>query len=166
MKDEVRVTGCRLAVRFYLDSKVAPYREGVLKVRMREARRLVDRSSRVHDGPLGSNCSMSEEGALFRITVGNRDYHHLSLTGAGSGIVREPCGFAFVFAYLLVLGLSLRDSDTANQSLEALILAQAVEYRLYFQVDHEIIAFLKTLPQPFERALFIADAHTCHGRQP
>src|SRR5215469_8323554 len=116
MKDEVRVTGCRLAVRFYLDSKVAPYREGVLKVRMREARRLVDRSSRVHDGPLGSNCSMSEEGALFRITVGNRDYHHLSLTGAGSVIVREPCGFAFVFAYLLVLGLSLRDSDTANQS--------------------------------------------------
>jgi hypothetical protein len=48
---------------------------------------------------------------------------------------------------------SLRDSDAMNQGLEALILAQAVEYRLNFEVDHDVIAFLKTLLQPFERAL-------------
>ena len=43
------------------------------------------------------------------------------------------------------LELSLRDSDPTNQDLEALILAQAVEYQLDFEVDHEVIAFLKTL---------------------
>ena len=42
-----------------------------------------------------------------------------------------------VYAYLLPL-VFLRDSDAANQGLEALILAQAVEYRLDFEVDHKL----------------------------
>src|SRR5215469_6829031 len=78
----------------------------------------------------------------------------LSRVDAGSG------GFA-----CLLLRFSLWDSDVANQSLEALILAQGVEYRLDSEVDHQGVAFLKTLLQPFQRALLIADAHTRHSRQ-
>src|SRR6516162_4081295 len=63
------------------------------------------------------------------------------------------------------LRLSSRDSNATNQGLETLILAQGVEYRLDFEVDHHVVAFLKTLLQPLERALFVTDAHTRHGRQ-
>src|SRR5262249_968469 len=66
----------------------------------------------------------------------------------------------------LLIPSPLRDADAANQVLEALILVQAVEYRFDFEVDHEVVALLETLLQPFERALLIADAHTRHGRQP
>src|SRR5215468_470933 len=63
------------------------------------------------------------------------------------------------------LRVFLWDADAANQGLEALILAQAVKHRLDFEVDHLVVALLEAFVQPIERALFIADPDTCHGRE-
>src|ERR1700739_929719 len=64
-------------------------------------------------------------------------------------------------AVLLGQGRSLRDSDATDQILESRIGGQAVDRWLYFEIDHQIVVFLETPFQPFERALLITHPHTC-----
>jgi hypothetical protein len=62
--------------------------------------------------------------------------------------------------------ISLWETDAADQILEVRVGAQAVEYGLNFEMDHQIIAFFKSFFQLFKCTLLVANpnARLCHQR--